>query len=400
MLGLPLTLKESMNVAGLRTTLGVPTWQNYVAPEDAAIAQRVRGAGAVILGKTNVPPMLDDHEADNPVYGRSNNPWDLERTPGGSSAGAGAVAAGLTALDFGSDIGRSLRVPALFCGVYAHKPSETALPRSGQGPLPPAPNSATSMGVQGPLARSAEDLQLAIQAVAGADVGEQTAWRLALPPPRHAQLSAYRVAVLPDVPWVPVDSELRAAQERLVRALGQAGCKLGVAQPASLADPRESFALYLRLLMVMTSVRTPAKAKAARAQALRQVGHALPDAMAEGLSASASDYLSWQVERERVRAAYRAFFREWDVLLCAMFPTLALPHGHKRWPRELTARRRCASTAKSIRPPSACFTRRWRLSPASPPRPFPSACRVRGCLWVCRRSAPTSRTARRCASPR
>src|SRR5262245_27828794 len=161
LLGLPITLKESVNVAGLATTCGVPEWKGFVSAHDAPATARLRKAGTVLLGKTNVPPMLGDWQSANPVYGRSNNPWDTDRTPGGSSGGsAAALAAGLSALEVGSDIGGSIRVPAAFCGVYGHRPSESLVPKSGQFPMPPVPNSAVVMGVQGPLARSAEDLDL------------------------------------------------------------------------------------------------------------------------------------------------------------------------------------------------------------------------------------------------
>ena len=172
LVGVPITLKESINVAGLGTTCGVPEWKGYVSAHDAPAAARLRAAGTVLLGKTNVPPVLADWQSANPVYGRTSNPWDLARTPGGSSGGsAAALAAGLTALEVGSDIGGSIRVPATFCGVYGHRPSETLLPRSGQFPMPPMPNAATVMGVQGPLGRSAEDLDLALSVLAGPDVG-------------------------------------------------------------------------------------------------------------------------------------------------------------------------------------------------------------------------------------
>src|SRR6266545_6775274 len=155
--GLPMTLKESINVPGLRTTVGMSVWKDFRAEHDAPVTTRVKGAGAVVMAKTNVPQMLADWQSSNPVYGRTNNPWDLSRTPGGSTGGGtAALAAGLTPLEYGSDIGGSIRVPAAFCGVYGHRPSETAIPRSGQFPMPPMPNAVVVMGVQGPLARSAD----------------------------------------------------------------------------------------------------------------------------------------------------------------------------------------------------------------------------------------------------
>jgi amidase len=175
--GLPMTLKESINVRGLRTTAGMTMWKDFRSEHDAPVTLRVKGAGAVVMAKTNVPQMLSDWQSSNPVYGRTNNPWDLARTPGGSTGGgAAALAAGLTPLEFGSDIGGSIRVPAAFCGVYGHRPSETAMARSGQFPMPPMPNAAVVMGVQGPLARSAADLELALDVAVGPEVGEDVAW--------------------------------------------------------------------------------------------------------------------------------------------------------------------------------------------------------------------------------
>src|SRR5215470_11465345 len=210
--GLPITLKESFNVSGLRTTCGVPMWKDFVSKHDSPTWAQLRGAGAVLLGKTNVPPMLADWQSANAIYGRTNNPWDLTRTPGGSSGGsAAAIATGLSALEVGSDIGGSIRVPAVFCGVYGHRPSETLLPKSGQFPDPPAPNSARVMGVQGPLARSAEDLEVALSVLAGLEVGEDVAWRLELPPARHQKLGEFRVGVLPPVPWIALDDRIASA---------------------------------------------------------------------------------------------------------------------------------------------------------------------------------------------
>src|SRR5881397_3493907 len=249
LLGLPMTLKESINVTGLRTTVGVPEWSRFVSDHDAPATTRVRKAGAVVVGKTNVPPVLADWQADNPIFGRTVNPWDPARTPGGSTGGgAAALAAGLTPLEVGSDIGGSIRVPAAFCGVYGHKPSETALPRSGQFPYPPMPNAAVAMGVQGPLARSAEDLELALDVAAGAEVGEDVAWQITIPPARRDRLADFRVAVLPAIDWVPVDGEIAAALENLAARLSRLGCQVKTAQPEGLTDHRQHYALYLTLL--------------------------------------------------------------------------------------------------------------------------------------------------------
>ena len=160
--GLPMTIKESFNVSGLPTTAGIVAAKGFVSAHDALVVARARAAGAVILGKTNVPVLLSDWQSANPIYGRTANPWDLSLTPGGSSGGsAAAIACGFSALEIGSDIGGSIRVPSAYCGVFGHRPSDSALPRSGQFPAPPTAIHAMLLGVQGPIARSATDLELA-----------------------------------------------------------------------------------------------------------------------------------------------------------------------------------------------------------------------------------------------
>src|SRR5438876_2255760 len=333
LLGLPITLKESFNVAGLETTCGVPEWKGYVSPHDAPAAARLHAAGTVLLGKTNVPPMLADWQSDNPIHGRTGNPWDTGRTPGGSSGGsAAALAAGLTALEVGSDIGGSIRVPAAFCGVYGHRPSETLLPKSGQFPMPPMPNAAVVMGVQGPLARSAEDLELALSVLAGADVGEDVAWRVELPTARHTRLADFRVAVLPAIPWLAVDDQISSALEDLATRLGRLGCQVKVAQPDALGDHRQHYALYLTLLSAVTSSRIPAEQRVARLQVMRTRDDEWSRALQRGIESGAPDYIAWIAQREQYRAAWRSFFREWDVLVAPAFFTPAYPHWDKPWP--------------------------------------------------------------------
>jgi amidase len=333
LLGLPMTLKESYNVRGLRTTCGMPFWKDFRSEHDAPVTTRVKAAGAAVMAKTNVPQMLADWQSANPIYGRTNNPWDLARTPGGSTGGgSAALAAGLTPLEFGSDIAGSIRVPAAFCGVYGHRPSETAMPRSGQFPFPPMPNAAAVMGVQGPMARSAEDLEVALDVAAGADTGEDVAWRLALPPSRRQRLGDFRVAVLPWLDWVPVDAEIAGALEALASRLGRLGCQVKTVQPDSLGDHRAHHALYLTLLAAMTSVRITAEQRRARADVLRTREDEWSRAQQVGIESAAPDYISWIGQREVHRAGWRAFFREWDVLLAPAFFTPAYPHRNKPWP--------------------------------------------------------------------
>ncbi len=331
--GLPITLKESINVIGLPTTCGVPEWKGYVSQHDAPVAARLRGAGTVLLGKTNVPPGLADWQSDNPIHGRSNNPWDVTRSPGGSSGGsAAALAAGLTALEVGSDIGGSIRVPAAFCGVYGHRPSETLVPRSGQFPMPPLPNAAVVMGVIGPLARSAEDLDLALSVLAGPDVGEDVAWRVELPGPRRERLADFRVAILPPIPWHPVDGQIVAALDGLASRLGKLGCAVAEAQPEILGDHREQHALYRSLLSAVTSARVDEETQRQRVATHERFDDEFSRAALRGLAARPGDYVAWNGRREQYRAAWRAFFRDWDVLVAPAINVLAYPHVARAWP--------------------------------------------------------------------
>jgi len=327
LLGLPLTIKESIDMAGLPATAAIPLFAQRLPEKDARIVERVRAAGAVILGKTNIPPYLGDWQSANPIYGRTNNPWNLAYTPGGSTGGgAAALAAGLTTLELGSDIAGSTRIPAAFCGVYGHKPSETALPRSGTFPGTPLPNAATAMGVPALLARDARDLELALDVVAGPDVGEDSAWHLHLPEARHEHLAEFRVAVLPPLAWLPVDAEILAAEAQLVQRLRSRGVHVAETRPEGFDDMRDYYFLYLRLLFAMKRSGNSKEERAQEAAQIPAQGDAFLLAKAEGLEASAADYLTWHTQREMYRAVWRAFFREWDVLLTPANITPAFLH--------------------------------------------------------------------------
>jgi amidase len=332
LLGLPVTFKDWYAVAGLPTTAGDPGRAQVVADRDAPTVARIRAAGAVIIGKTNVPLDGADFQTDNPLFGRTGNPWNLERTAGGSTGGgAAALAAGLCPLALGSDRGGSIRVPAAFCGLYGHRPSETALPRTGVHPASLSPNPVTGMALQGPLARDARDLELAVDVMAGPDVGERTGWRLELPAARRRRLRDHRVAFLPLPDWLPLDPELRAALDRLARRLRRMGARVGRAAPEGFGDCRSVYALYLRLRLAMTSAARPEADRRREAGAYRGRGDTLFDAYAQGLEATAADYIAWHAEQERVRAAYRAFFQEWDVLVTPVTLTTAFPHDARPW---------------------------------------------------------------------
>ncbi len=326
-LGLPVTIKDTIDVKGLPGTAGVERYAERRPERDAPLVARVRAAGAVIIGKTNVPPYAGDWQSANRVFGRTNNPWDLSRSPGGSTGGgAAALAAGLTPLEFGSDIGGSIRIPAAFCGVFGHKPSETAVPRSGHFPGSPLPNAATALSVLGPLARDARDLELAFRSIAGPDLGEDASWHLQLLPARHERLSDFRVAVLPPLPWLPVDAEILAAQEACISALNRAGCRVETVAPEGFGNFSDWYELYLKLLFVMMFIGETAEKRRQDADKMRHFGDYYLKACADGIMASASDYITWHSQREAYRALWRAFFRQWDVVLTPANIVPAFPH--------------------------------------------------------------------------
>lgn len=324
--GVPVTIKEGINVNAMPTTVGDPAYRGFVSAHDAPTVRRLREAGAVILGKTNVPPEMADWQAANPVYGRTNNPWDLARTCGGSSGGGAAVAAGFGVLDIGSDIGGSIRVPAAFCGVYGLRPSETLVPRSGQYPIPPTPNWGAVLGAQGPMARCAQDIEAALAVIAGPDVGEDRAWHVQLPAPRCGSLRGARIAVLEGPDYAPVDPALLAARDEVVRVLGRAGAKVAKAQPQAFGDWREHLRLYLRLLHYMMSPRWDADKRAQAIAVLRADDDEFAPAQIEGLTCTGAQLFMWHLAREQVRAAWRAFFGDWDAVLSPAFHTPAFLH--------------------------------------------------------------------------
>ena len=227
--GVPICVKESFGVKDEPDTWGIVALKGSKAPANSAAVQRLLDSGAVLLGGTNVPLNLMDWQAFNDIYGTTNNPWDLTRTPGGSSGGsAAALAAGLSYLSVGSDIGGSLRVPAGFCGVFSHKPTLDLVSMSGHEPGGglELPGFSTGLAVAGPMARSAPDLMAALKVLGGPDGYERKAWSWNLPPPRRHALKEFRVGYVLDSPMASPTSEVRRLLERTISALERAGSQL------------------------------------------------------------------------------------------------------------------------------------------------------------------------------
>jgi amidase len=316
----PITVKDLVAVAGVRSTNGERQYQDFVPDADAVAVSRLRNSGVVILGKTNTPPRGADVVTHNPVFGTTRNPWDLSRTPGGSSGGSGAaVAAGLSAFDLGGDIGGSIRLPAHFCGVFGHKPSFGVVPTDGQ--MPVEERRRVDMVVLGPLARSATDLPVVLDVLSGPAAPENRAWSLMLPPPRRSQLSEYRLGVWLEDGYCPIATEVRAVLERAVQHLADAGASVVPAHPVNLAASHD---LYFRLLDGEVAKDLPLRrtfgalraALPARSYALRQIRY---------VTSSHTEWLEACEAREQLRARWAEFFEDFDALLCPVAPISAPP---------------------------------------------------------------------------
>jgi len=334
LLGVPMTIKESYNLTGTPTTWGFPNARDFKPEEDALAAVRVERAGAVILGKTNVPVGLGDWQSYNEIYGVTNNPFDLTRTPGGSSGGSSAaLAAGFGALSMGSDIGGSLRVPAHYCGVFAHKPTYDLCPPRGHLPpgIPPLPGTA-DLSVIGPMARSAEDLEALLAIMAGPDdLDTGVGYRLDLPAPRAQDISGFRVLLLDRHPLVETEASVAAALDALAKGLETQGAK--VARRSDLLPDLDAGArIFVALLSAAMAARVPEEAYARMAEAAARVPadeRSLGAEMARGAALSHRGWSQIDARRKGVRAQWRALFREFDAVIAPVTPTPAFPHDHE-----------------------------------------------------------------------
>lgn len=323
--GLPVTVKDCIETASLRTTCGTPDLADHVPGRDATAVARLRAAGAVVLGKTNTPPWAGDAQTDNPVFGRTSNPWDRARSPGGSSGGAAAaVAAGLTGLDLGSDLGGSIRMPAGYCGVFGLRPSFGVVPTRGHLPPPPGARTELDMGVLGPLARSADDLALALDVLAGPDEPHAAGWRLDLPPPRATALADYRIAAWLDDPACPVDAAVTAVLTSAVDALRRDGVK--VHEHAGPVDLAESARLFQRLVQPFMGTMLDDAAFAELTAAAAGDGGTPHARWARHVTAPVRAWAFAHERRLAVTADWARFFRDHDVLLCPVTPTTAIEH--------------------------------------------------------------------------
>ncbi|TQF30713.1 amidase [Bradyrhizobium sp. UNPA324] len=333
LLGIPVTMKEPFNVAGLPTTWGFPHFRDFQPTEDALVVSRLKAAGAIIVGKTNIPIGLRDFQSYNEIYGTTNNPWDLGRSPGGSSGGSGAaLAAGFGPLSIGSDIGGSIRVPAHFCGVFGHKPSLGLVPLRGYSlpPAPPVPGQG-DLAVVGPMARTASDLALSLDVIAGPDEWRDgIGYRLALPAPRHDHLKDFRILVIDTHPLMPTGDAVRSAIGRLADRLDRSGARVARSS-TSLPDLAESARLYMKLL---NAARSPRLTPAALAEAQRLAAALSPDdrsleaERARGWGMIHRDWLAIDAARLQLQQRWQQFFRDFDAVIYPVAAVPAFPHDH------------------------------------------------------------------------
>jgi amidase len=327
--GLPMLIKDSFATAGVRTTSGFKPLENHVPAEDAVAVARLKRAGVVIVGKTNLPALAADIQSYNEIAGVTNNPWDARRTSGGSTGGgAAALAAGFGFLELGSDIGGSIRTPSNFCGVYGHKPTLGVVPSTGHiPPLPGQVEALADLPVVGPMARSAEDLKTELEIIAGPEPGEDIAYRWALPAPRRAKLADYRLGFVLDDPSCPLTAGVKEVLTNAVDALRKKGARLVEGWPPGVS-PTATFDLYFKLLAAFFSPEAKPEETEGLKGAFNSPFGRYAKLWVEGTTASHKDWLALTGERLKARAAWQSYFKTHDAFLMPANFMPAFAHDH------------------------------------------------------------------------
>ncbi len=327
--GVPMTIKDALETAGLRTTGGHPPLKDYVPKRDATAVARLKAAGAILLGKTNVPPLSADYRADNPIFGRTNNPWDLSRTPGGSTGGGSAsVSAGLSAFDVGSDLAGSVRTPAHYCGLFGMKPTERRVPNTGHIPEPPGlPRGVRHMNVLGPLARSVEDLEVIMKVISGPDDSEWDMAPVSWQEPADRPLSSYRFAWSTDFGGLPVTRDTSNAISSLADKLSNAGCKVEQRMPQGF-DMALAWETWGEIVIAERASTAPDRVEERVAALNASLGGDVPvgRGSAKGARATLGDYMAALTRRDQLITELEKFFGEWDALLCPVTVSPAIGH--------------------------------------------------------------------------
>lgn len=339
--GLPMTVKDTLDVVGLPASSGLKSLRQRQA-EDASAVKLAKQAGAVIWGKTNTPVMAGDWQTFNALYGTTNNPWDGARTTGGSSGGAAAaLATGVTALEIGSDIGGSLRIPASFCGVYSHKPTWGLVDQHGHVPPSPGSWSERDLNVIGPMARSARDLRLLFSVIEGVPLGAKA-------PP--ADLKAARIALWLDEPSFPLDPEVRAAIESFAAELSAAGAQVTpIASPVHMPTLMGAYQVLLGAVlgedMPPATIRNLERMRGwARWQMGRGAAPTSNAGMTLAYTATHREWMAADAVRARLRHEISGVFSQFDAILAPITPITAFPHDHRAFGR----RRLMSSDGKAM----------------------------------------------------
>jgi amidase len=325
--GVPLSIKESYQVAGSPTTRGMPEYKDHITETTSISAQRLIDAGVIFFAKTNVPIHLADWQSFNEIYGTTNNPWDVTLSPGGSSGGsAAALASGLTGIEAGSDIGASIRNPAHYCGVFGHKPTYGVVPWRGQSM--PGVYAGSDISVVGPMARSAVDLEIALDVMAGPDVLDEAGWRLELPNTHQKSLKDFRVAVKLSDPNSEVDQAYADQLQSFVGKLSAAGAVVNDNAHPDI-DTERLHEVYVLLLRAATSSRLSDDEAAHWVTIAAEAGSDAASylvRMARANTLSHRDWLRLNNERHAMRFKFAEFFQDWDILLCPAAASAAFPH--------------------------------------------------------------------------
>jgi len=327
--GVPMSIKDALETAGMRTTGGHPPLRDYVPQRDATAVARLRAAGAILLGKTNVPPLSANYRADNEIFGRTNNPWNLERTPGGSSGGAAAaVAAGLSAFDVGSDLAGSVRTPAHFCGLFGLKTTERRVPNTGHIPEPPGvPRAVRHMNVLGPLARSVEDLALITKVICGPDDAEWDVPPVPWQEPPERELRAHRLAWSASFASIPVSADTRQGIQRLASALLKAGCAVEERNPDGF-DFDAAWETWGEIAITERAATGGDRSRERVAALNKTLGesYAVARGSAKGMQATVADYAAALTRRDALITALEKFFQRWDAFICPVTVSPAIGH--------------------------------------------------------------------------
>ena len=319
--GVPMTIKDSLDTAGVISTGGTKGRATLVPTQDATVVARLRAAGAILLGKTNTPELTLSGETDNLVYGRTNNPYDLARTPGGSSGGAGAIiATGGSPLDIGSDTGGSIRLPAHFCGIAGLKPTSGRVPRTGHI-VPFGMGAVDALTQLGPMARYVEDLSLILPIIAGVDWRDPAIIPMPLGDPKAVSIKGLRVAMHTDNGIMPPTSETAAAVRAAAAALGEAGAIVEEDRPAVLERTAD-----------LANNLSGGDGRAWVRRLLRQAGTMeihplLRQRFDEAKAVEVAEFTALLEDVDRFRSAMLTFMEQYDIILCPTCAYPAPPHG-------------------------------------------------------------------------